>query len=142
MINKSIAKLISYGLLTGLIHENDMIYVLNRILTKLGLDSYEETSERCESVAELSKILKDITDFAVEQGIIEDSIVYRDIFDTEIMDILTPYPSIVINTFDNKYKTSPEEATNYFYSLSCDNNYIRRDRINKDIKWTIDSEYG
>ena len=58
MINKSIAKLISYGLLTGLIHENDTIYVLNRILTKLGLDSYEETSERCEPVDELSKILK------------------------------------------------------------------------------------
>ncbi len=142
MINKSIAKLISYGLLTGLIHENDMIYVLNRILTKLGLDSYEETSERCESVAELSKILKDITDFAVEQGIIEDSIVYRDIFDTEIMDLLTPYPSIVINTFNEKYKISPEEATDYFYNLSCDTNYIRRDRIKKDIKWTVDSEYG
>lgn len=142
MINKSIAKLISYGLLTGLIHENDTIYVLNRILTKLGLDSYEETSERCESVDELSEILKDITNFAVKQGIIEDSIVYRDIFDTEIMDILTPYPSIVINTFNKKYKTSPEEATNYFYRLSCDNNYIRRDRIKKDIKWTIDSEYG
>lgn len=142
MINKNIDKLVSYGLLTGLIGENDVIYVRNKILTRLGLDSYEETNEKCESVGELSKILKDITDFAVTNGIIEDSIIYRDIFDTEIMDILTPYPSAVIHTFNEKYKKSPEEATDYFYELSCNNNYIRRDRIQKDIKWNIDSEYG
>ena len=66
----------------------------------------------------------------------------KDIFDAEIMDILTPYPSAVINTFGEKYKISPEYATDYFYGLSCNNNYIRRDRIKKDIKWSIDSEYG
>ena len=142
MINKSIDKLISYGLLTGLIKERDSIYVRNKILTKLGLDSCVETNEKCESVNELSEILNNMTDFAVEKGIVENSIVYRDIFDTEIMDILTPYPSTVIDTFNEKYEISPKEATDYFYELSCNNNYIRRDRIKKDIKWNIDSEYG
>lgn len=142
MINKSIDKLISYGLLTSLIKESDTIYVRNKILTKLALNSYEETNEKCESVNELSEILKAITDFAVEKGMVEDSIVYRDIFDTEIMDILTPYPSTVIDTFKEKYEISPENATDYFYALSRNNNYIRRDRIKKDIKWSIDSEYG
>ncbi len=142
MINNSIDKLISYGLLTGLIEESDVNYVRNKILTRLGLDSYEETNEKCESIEELGEILKDITDFAVEKGIIEDSIIYRDIFDTEIMDILTPYPSTVINIFNEKYEKSPKEATDYFYNLSCNNNYIRRDRIKKDIKWNIESEYG
>ena len=84
MINKSIDKLVSYGLLTGMIEENDAVYVRNRILTRLGLDSYEATNEKCVEICELSGILKDITDFAVEKGIIEDSITFRDIFDTEI----------------------------------------------------------
>jgi UDPglucose--hexose-1-phosphate uridylyltransferase len=142
MIIKSIDKLISYGLLAGLIEESDVIYVRNKILTRLGLDSYEETDGKCSSINELGEILKDITDYAAEKGIIEDSITYRDIFDTEIMDILTPYPSAVINNFNKKYEKSPKEATDYFYKLSCDNNYIRRDRIKKDIKWTVDSDYG
>lgn len=141
-MNKSIDKLISCGLITGLIAESDVIYVRNKILTKLELDSYEETNEKCESVSELSEILKVITDFAVEKGIIEDNIIYRDIFDTEVMDILTPYPSTVIDTFKEKYEISSKEATDYFYELSCNNNYIRRDRIKKDIKWNINSEYG
>lgn len=142
MINISIDKLISYGLMTSLIEESDVIYVRNKILTKLGLDSYEETAEKCSSISELSEILSHITDYAVEKGVIEDSIIYRDIFDTEIMDILTPYPSSVIKNFNEKYEGTPEEATGYFYKLSCDSNYIRRDRIKKDIKWTVDSEYG
>ena len=142
MINRRIDQLILYGLINGLIEENDIIYVRNKILTRLGIDSYEETTEKCESVNELCVILKDITDFAVEKELIEDSVINRDIFDTEIMDILTPYPSAVIKAFNEKYENSPKEATDYFYELSCNNNYIRRDRIKKDIKWNIESEYG
>lgn len=142
MINKNIDKLISYGLSVGLIDECDVIYVRNKVLTRLGIDSYEQTNEICSSISELSDILNNIVDFAVGKGLIEDNIVYRDIFDTEIMDILTPYPSTVIKTFNEKYEISPKKATDYFYELLCNNNYIRRDRIKKDIKWNIDSEYG
>ena len=143
MIYQQINKMISYGINTGLIEENDKIYVRNRILALLKLDSYKETDSICENIDELGQILSSITDFAVEKGLIEnDSIVYTDMFDTLIMDVLTPYPSEVIRTFNNLYKASPKEATDYFYKLSCDSNYIRRDRIKKDIKWTVDSEYG
>lgn len=143
MIYESVDKLVSYGLRTNLIEGCDVNYVRNKILTRLGLDAYEETTAQCQAVEELSNILKDITDYAVANGIIEiDSVVYRDIFDTEIMDILTPYPSTVIKSFNDKYAKSSKEATDYFYKLSCDNNYIRRDRIKKDIKWVVDSDYG
>ena len=143
MIYQQINKMISYGINTGLIEENDKIYVRNRILALLKLDSYKETDSICENIDELGQILSSITDFAVEKGLIEnDSIVYTDMFDTLIMDVLTPYPSEVIRTFNNLYKASPKEATDYFYKLSCDSNYIRRDRIKKDIKWTVDCEYG
>ena len=84
-----------------------------------------------------------ICDYAAENGMLENnSIVYRDIFDTEIMDTLTPYPSTVINKFNNLYNKSSKDATDYFYKLSCDSNYIRRGRIKKDVKWTVDSAYG
>lgn len=143
MIYEAIDKLLSYGLITGLIEENDKIYARNRILALLKLDSYEETGKKCDGIDELEEILSSITDYAVENGLIEnDSIVYRDMFDTVLMDILTPYPSTVINNFNNLYEKSPKEATDYFYKLSCDCNYIRRNRIAKDVKWTVDSEYG
>ena len=143
MIYEKIDELLSYGIITRLIEERDEIYVKNRILALLKLDSYEKTEAKCESVDELEEILDSLTDYAVGNGLIEnDSIVYRDMFDTALMDLLTPYPSTIINKFNSLYDISPEEATDYFYTLSCDSNYIRRYRIKKDVKWTVDSEYG
>ncbi len=143
MINEQIDKLVSYGILTGLIQEADKVYVRNRILTKLGMDAYEETNAVCNAVEELDDILEKITDYAAEQGMLEsNSVVYRDIFDTEIMNTLTPYPSTVIGEFERLYREDAKAATDYFYKLSCDSNYIRRGRIKKDKKWIVDSEYG
>ena len=143
MICSNIDRLVSYGVLTGLIDEGDKIYVRNQLLTKLGLDSYEPTGAECKDVSELDEILEGITDYAVSMGMLEhDSIVYRDIFDTAIMDTLTPYPSTVAASFDRLYEISSKAATDYFYKLSCDTNYIRRGRIKKDIKWTVGSDYG
>ena len=142
MIFDNINELVNYGIETGLIDESDKLYVRNRLLTKLGLDEYQEPCE-CKSSAKLEEILNAIIDYAAEKGLLENnSIVYRDIFDTEIMETLTPYPSTVINKFNSLYKESSKSATDYFYKLSCDSNYIRRERIARDIKWTVDSEFG
>lgn len=143
MIFENIDKLVSYGILTGLITEADRDYVTNRLLTKFSLDTYERTDAECKDISELDSILNKICDYAAEKGLLQNnSIVYRDIFDTEIMDTLTPFPSSVIAEFKRRYENSPKEATDYFYKLSCDSNYIRRERIKKDIKWTVDSDYG
>lgn len=143
MIYKNIDKLASYGVLTGLIGEEDKTYVINKLLKLLRLDSYEPTGEKCESVFELPCILREILDYAGEKGIVDrESIVSCDNFDTELMDVLTPYPSAVIGEFRKRYEKNPADATDYLYKLSCDSNYIRRDRIAKDIKWTVESEYG
>ena len=92
---------------------------------------------------ELEPVLKELLDYAVEKGIIEDSIVYRDLFDTKLMGCITPRPSEVIRKFREIYsQKSPSAATDYYYKLSCDSDYIRRYRIAKDIKWTADTEYG
>ena len=142
MIQKNIKKLVKYGLLTGLIEKEDEIYTTNRLLELFGLDELEEGGDVSMSVEELETVLKEMLDYACEKGLIEDSIVYRDLFDTKIMGLLTPRPSEVIRTFREKYESDPKEATDYFYKLSRDTDYIRRYRIEKDQKWISPTKYG
>lgn len=142
MIQQNIKKLVKYGLLTGLIENEDEIYTTNRLLELFGLDELEEGGDVSMSVEELEAVLKEMLDYACERGLIEDSIVYRDLFDTKIMGLLTPRPSEVIRTFREKYERDPKEATDYFYKLSRDTDYIRRYRIEKDQKWISSTKYG
>lgn len=141
-VYSSISKLISYGLSCGLIEESDKIFATNRILEILHLDEYEcpENDTECES---LEQTLKELLDFAVEKGLISDDITSRDLFDTKLMSALVPRPSEVIDTFYKIYdEISPESATDYYYKLSRDTDYIRRYRIVKDMKWKTDTSYG
>lgn len=140
MINKSINNLVDYAIDCSLIGKEDKIYAINRILEILGISEYEQPSA-C-SPATLEQTLKELCDYAVEKGIIEDSIVYRDLFDTKLMGALTPFPSQVIKKFNELYEKSPEAATDYYYKFSCDTDYIRRYRIAKDVKWKTKTEYG
>lgn len=154
MIEKDILKLVDYALATGLIDRLDVTFTINRLLELFELDEIDETlvkeweegprmSEQ-EAVRQLEQILGEMCDYAYAKQITtENSVVYRDLFDTKIMSLLMPRPSEIICNFENLYaNTSPEAATDYFYKLSCDSNYIRRYRIQKDLKWTADTEYG
>lgn len=140
MINKSIKKLVCYGLKNGLVNKRDEIFVTNRLLEILELDSFD-CDESFDDV-NLEETLKELLDFAVEKGLIEDSITHRDLFDTKLMSALVPPPSVVTEKFGELYEISPKEATDYFYNLSCDSDYIRRYRIKKDVKWVTPTEYG
>ncbi|MBO5279044.1 MAG: UDP-glucose--hexose-1-phosphate uridylyltransferase [Lachnospiraceae bacterium] len=142
MIYKEIKKLVAYGLENNLIEKEDAVYATNRILSVLHMESYEEPEESFENI-ELEPVLKKLLDYAYETGVLEEnSVVYRDLLDTKLMACLMPRPSEVIRKFWDKYKTSPVEATDYFYKLSQDSDYIRRYRIKKDMKWVVDTEYG
>lgn len=141
MVYEAIKKLVTYGMETSLISEEEKIYSTNLILDVLKLDDYEEPEENYEKV-ELEPVLKELLDYAVEKGLIEDSVVYRDLFDTRLMNCLVPRPSQVIKAFKEKYAVSPKEATNYYYKLSRDSDYIRRYRVCKDMKWVTKTEYG
>ena len=141
MIFNSIKKLVTYGLETGLITEEDRIFTTNELLELLNLDEYEEPEETYTDV-ELESTLAEILDYACENGLLEDSIVYRDLFDTRIMGLLTPRPHEVIRTFQELYAKSPKEATNAYYKFSQDTDYIRRYRIARDRKWVTSTPYG
>ena len=144
-IQSDIRKLVTYGLKTGLVPKEDEIFTINRLLELFGLDELEETDTSVTmELDELESVLNSMCDYAYEKGIMtENSIVYRDLFDTKIMSILMPRPSEVIAEFNRIYeKESPEAATNYYYKLSQDSDYIRRYRICKDMKWIAPTKYG
>ena len=86
--------------------------------------------------------MKDLLDWAVENGRIEDGTTSRDLFDTELMGRLTHQPSQVIRAFRTRYEESPEAATDWYYQFSQDTDYILRYRIAKDVKWVAPTPYG
>ena len=141
MLDKNIKKLVEYGVQTGLIPECERRYTTNLLLEIFKEDDYEDVDIQGETL-ELEDILKDLLDEAVNRGIIEDSIVYRDLLDTKIMNCLVPRPAQVQREFWDRYQESPEKATDYYYKLSQDSDYIRRYRIKKDMRWKVDSPYG
>lgn len=145
MIQTYIKKLVQYGLNTGLVAPEDKIYTTNRLLELLELDELEENDEDVTmETEELESVLSGMLDYAYEKGILkENGVVYRDLFDTKIMSVLMPRPSEVIGKFRDLYeKESPVAATDYFYKLSQDSDYIRRYRIKKDLKWVAETPYG
>ncbi len=142
MVYDGIKKLVQYGLETGLICEGDRIYTTNRILEVLHLDEYEEPEKEYRNV-NLEETLRELLDYACEKGITENSVGYRDLLDTKLMDCLMPRPSEVTAKFWRLYEEQgAQAATDYFYKLSQDSDYIRRYRVCKDQKWVAKTPYG
>lgn len=147
MLSENIYKLVQYGIDTGLTPECERNYTVNLLLDLFKEDAYvppEEVPATTSdgSAADLEEILRPLLDEAVQRGIISDSIAYRDLFDAKLMNCLMPRPAQVQKEFRERYKNSPKEATDYFYRLSQDSDYIRRYRIKKDRKWVTESVYG
>lgn len=141
MLYKNIKKLVEYAIKAELMPECERIYATNLLLDMFGEKSYEDVDISGEELC-LEEILKGLLDEAVARNIIEDSIGCRDLFDTKLMNCLMPRPAQVQAEFAKRYEASPKEATDYFYKLSQDSDYIRRYRVKKDRKWTVDSAYG
>ena len=139
-IETCIDSLVSYAMNRGLAEPVDHQVLTNRLLDILRRDDYEPSDEP--QSEDLEEILSGILDYAVEQGLCEDNITARDIFDTRIMGAVTPMPREVVRTFEEKYAVSPAEATDWYYQFSCDTDYIRRYRIAKDMRWKFASDYG
>ncbi len=142
MIDTTVCRLAAYALRKGLIQESDRQWAINTILDTLKIDSYEETDPGQEEQP-LAELLDELLDDAYERGVLkENSVVYRDLLDTEIMGRLTPKPSEVIRKFNALFAVDPERATDWYYMFSQDTNYIRRDRIARDVQWKAETEYG
>lgn len=140
-MNTAINQLIQYGLQNELIHEDDIAYVANRLLDLFGLTEFEYEKGNGECVA-LVLVLETMLAKAIEQGKIENTTTEKDLFDTRIMDILTPRPHEVVRTFEAYEQEDAQKATDWYYALSVNTNYIRMDRIQKNIEFTTPSRYA
>ena len=141
MIYDAIKKLVQYGIEKDLITQEDANYTINRLLEILDLDEYIEPEQNYENI-NLETTLMEILDYSVEKGLIDDTIINRDLFDTKLMSVLVPPPHEVIEEFKKLYLQSPERSTDWYYKFSQDTDYIRRYRITKDIRWQTETEYG
>ena len=139
-IETYIDSLISYAMNNGLAEPVDHVFLTNRLLDLLHKDDYVPSDEP--QSEDLEEILAGILDYAVANGLCDDGITAKDIFDTRIMGAVTPAPREVVRTFREKFAVSPETATDWYYKFSCDTDYIRRYRIAKDMRWKYASEYG
>ncbi len=142
MVNEAISKLAAYALEKGLIEDSEYSWAINTILDVLRLDSYTDPGQEWSGI-ELAPVLEELLDDAFQRGVLaENSVVYRDLFDTELMGRLTPRPGQVISKFQALCAQDPKSATDWYYQFSQDTNYIRRDRIAKDMQWKVPTEYG
>lgn len=135
----AVAALVRYAIRCHLITEDDVLFAENRLWELLQLDAPAAIEAATD---DLPTILQALTDDAVKRGLIDDGVVSRDLFDTKLMGAITPFPHEVRSTFAALYAQSPEAATDWYYRFCGDTNYIRRDRIARDRKWTYDSPYG
>ena len=137
---EGITALADYGVRTGLIEEADRTWAVNALLAALELDAYEERTVTGQPA--LTEILDSLLNYACANGLCQDSVVYRDLFDTKLMGLLTPRPSAVIRRFWDLYAETPKAATDDYYAFSKTTNYIRADRLAKDAKWITPTPYG
>ena len=140
-VSSAIKSLVKYGVREGLLDALDEIWAVNRILEVLELDAIDSDAEIIAD-ASLEDLLKVLLDYACENGICEDSVVYRDLLDTKIMGAICPRPSEVIKKFNELYNEAPEKATEFYYHISRKSDYIREYRIKNDVKWITPTEYG
>ena len=142
MIDNAVSKLATYALRTGLIEDSEYTWAVNTILDVLKIDRYTDPGQDWGEI-DLAAVLNELLDDAHARGVLaENSVVYRDLFDTELMGRLTPRPAQVISRFQSLYAEDPQKATDWYYKFSQDTNYIRRDRIAKDVQWKAPTGYG
>ncbi len=140
-IESAIKQLVCYAEERGLSEKIDRVYLTNRILEVMKLDGFTDDGIEYTNV-QLQPVLDALLADAVERGILEDSPTYRDLFDTSLMGVLTPRPSAVVAKFNELYKEEPKKATDWYYEFSRSTDYIRTERVKKDLKWKTDTRYG
>ena len=140
MCYQAIEDLLGYALRTGLIEECDRTWASNALLQAMKLESWEDPQTARERP--LEDILRELLEDAAARGVIQNDAVSRDLFDTELMGILTPRPAQVIREFRRRYQADPKEATDWFYRFCQDTDYIRRYRVARDVKWKAATPYG
>ena len=140
-VSTYVSALVDYAVRERLAEETDRAFLVNSLLRAMGEDAFDAPAFVPEM--SLEEILGALCDKAHAKGLLpENSVGYRDLFDTALMGELVARPSEVIKRFFLLYEKDKKAATDYFYTLAKKSDYIREYRIKKDVKWTYASPYG
>ncbi|MCY7800078.1 UDP-glucose--hexose-1-phosphate uridylyltransferase, partial [Bacillus haynesii] len=141
MIEQDIAGLIQKAFEAGLIEPADVNYARNQVMNLLGLESFPEEAPAA-SIDSIPDLLEKLVDYAVEHGVITDDIDVKDMLAANVMNCFVARPSVINAVFQQKYAQSPLEATEYFYQLNKNSNYIQIKRIERNVSYQMDTPYG
>lgn len=141
MIYQHLSGLIQKAINTELIEASDHIYARNQVMNLLNLEAYPEQIDH-KTEDSIPNLLEKIVDYAVETHVIEDVFDDKEILTANIMNCFVARPSVINDVFNKKYEQSPDIATDYFYELSKNSNYIQMNRIKKNVHFKADSVYG
>ncbi len=139
-INSKILQLVTYAINSNLIEEEDRIYATNQLIGLLNIPSIQidDINE-----SDYPEIMDFILDYAFENNIMENNfITSRDLFESKLMNVFIDRPSNIISKFNSLYKESPNKALEYYYNIASKSNYIKSDRIAKNITFKHNSDYG
>ena len=140
-INYEINRLLNFAVQNGLITEDDMYYSANLLLDVLKAQEFTMVKVE-EKLPTATPILENMLDYMAEKEMFVNTVTQRDLYDTALMNCVMPRPSEVIAKFKADYAVSPEKATENYFALSTASNYIRKDRIDKNVAWKTATEYG
>lgn len=138
-INQVISSFVHTAIQEGYLAELDRTYMINRLLSILKLDNYQTTEPH---EGELLTFLDQLVDFAIAQGVIEETSFEIEALEAAIMDLITPLPSQVNHHFWELYQQDKKQATDFFYRLSQANDYIKTRKIAQNIEFKAESPYG
>lgn len=141
-INQTICDFIARGIALHWIHPLDTYYATNRLLNLLDKDYYDTSCQSSIPLPELVDVMDELVVFMQEKGLIDESNRQKEEAEAQIMDIITPAPSVVNRDFWENYREAPMRATDEFYELSRENDYIKTRHIAKNEQFKYDSKYG
>ena len=141
-IDQAVVDFVEIGIVNGETDATDRIVLRNLLLAMIGKEDLDTQLEQSNTLPDRLDLLDILVDWAVANGKIADYQYERETLEAQIMSLITPMPSVINKHFWGVYAENPEAATDYFYQLSQNNDYIKTRSIAKNIAFQHRTNYG
>jgi UDPglucose--hexose-1-phosphate uridylyltransferase len=141
-IDQAVVDFVEIGIVNGETDATDRIVLRNLLLAMIGKEDLDTQLEPSSALLGRLDLLDLLVNWAVANGKIADYQYARETLEAQIMSLITPMPSVINKHFWGVYAENPEAATDYFYQLSQNNDYIKTRSIAKNIAFQHWTDYG
>lgn len=140
-VSQTVKDFVTLAIQSGGWMEMDRLYLENRVIAMIGENSLSKAENRIVSESAV-ELVDQLLVQAEKNQVIKDLQAERDMLEAQLMDLMTPPPSVVNAYFAQYYSKDPVQATDYFFKLSKDNDYIKTREIARNIIFPAKTEYG